>query len=382
MMNLPTARIIFAGGGTGGHLFPAIAIADRVRELMLDRMHIEIIFVGTRRGIEYRLKDTLGYPLHIINMRGITRSLTLKNLLVPFIVLGALFKARRLIKWFRPDLVIGTGGYVCWPVLKTAASKGIPTLLQEQNSFPGVTTRQLAGRAKKIYLGFDKAKEYLKTSAELIVTGNPVRHEIAKGDRLEAMHQYGLDPEKRTILVLGGSQGARAINKAIQRSLEKNPLGEKYQLLWQTGKRDYTEVAAEAGNKVSGCSLFPFAQEMNQVYTAADMVIARAGALTLAEIMACELPAVLIPYPYAAGDHQKKNAEDFVTRGMAVMVEEKDLPGRDLIADAIGLFESDRYQNMKRALAAANEGQQPAVDVIAEDIINQLESKKDSGATN
>ncbi len=382
MMNLSTAKIIFAGGGTGGHLFPAIAIADRVKELVTGRMTVEIIFVGTRRGIEYRLKETLGYPLHVINMRGIARSLTLKNLLVPFIVIGALVKSYLLLGRFHPNLVVGTGGYVCWPVLRAASYRGVRTLLQEQNSFPGVSTRQLAGRAKKIYLGFAKAAEYMKTDAELIVTGNPVRHNINAGDRERSIHQYGLDPNKKTILVLGGSQGARAVNRAILDSLKKNHLSDKYQILWQTGKRDYTDVAAAAGNKENGCSLFPFAQEMNQVYAAADLVIARAGALTLAEIAACELPAILIPYPYAAGDHQKKNAADFVARSMAVMIEENRLPETDLLAEAVALLESDQYRAMKQALARENEGKQPAVDVIAVDIIKQLEEIKANEAGN
>ncbi len=376
---MSTAKIIFAGGGTGGHLFPAIAIADRVSELITERRPVEILFVGTRRGLEYRMRDRLGYPLHTISMRGIIRGLTLMNLLVPFVIVAALVKSASLLGRFQPDIVVGTGGYVCWPVLKMAAWKNIPTLLQEQNSYPGVATRQLAGRAKKIYLGFEKAREYLKTPAEIVVTGNPVRASINSGNRQAALDNYGLSPERKTILVLGGSQGARAINNAVLRSLEKEKLNQGVQLLWQTGSRDYKEVEIKAAKKVSNCALFPFAQQMEQVYAAADVVIARAGALSLAEITACGIPAILIPYPHAAGDHQRKNAGNYVARGMARMIDEADLEKIDLLSEAGKLLESNEYSLMKAAIARETAGQRPAVDIIAEDIIAQIEAMKATG---
>lgn len=376
---MTSARIVIAGGGTGGHLFPAIAIADRIKSLLENKMPVEILFVGTKKGLEYRMKDTLGYPLHTINMRGIARSLTLKNLLVPFIVIAALVQSSRLLNRFQPGVVLGTGGYVCWPVLKMAARKKITTLLQEQNSYPGVATRQLAGGAKKIYLGFEKAGEYLKTNAEIMVTGNPVREGIASGNRAKALEKYGLSPERKTILILGGSQGARSINNAVLRSLDNEKLNQGYQLLWQTGRRDHKEVGEKAAEKVSNGALFPFAQQMDEVYAAADLVIARAGALSLAEISACGLPAILIPFPFAAGDHQKKNAEDYVARNMAVMIEEKELEGTDILSKAIELIESEQYQHMVDAISHETANRRPAVDVIAEDIIEQLYSETNAG---
>ena len=368
------ARIIFAGGGTGGHLFPALAIANRVKELLQNKMKTEIIFVGTKRGIEYRMRESLGYPLYLINMRGIARTLTFKNLLVPFVVIGALIKAVLLLNRFRPDIVFGTGGYVCWPVLKVASWKNITTLLQEQNSYPGVTTRQLAPKTDTIYLGFEVAKKYLKTKAEIVVSGNPVRDTITEGERKTALEKFGLDPNRKTILILGGSQGAHAINEAILRSLEKDLLSDKYQILWQTGKRDYKEVAKMAGAKVSNCALFPFLQNMEIAYASADMVIARAGASTLAEITACGLPSILIPYPYAAGDHQKKNAQDYVARKMAVMIEEKDLSEVNIFKEALKLLESDQYALMKEAIRKETANKKKAVDIIAEDVIRKIES--------
>ncbi|RKX27984.1 MAG: undecaprenyldiphospho-muramoylpentapeptide beta-N-acetylglucosaminyltransferase [Candidatus Zixiibacteriota bacterium] len=365
-------HIVFAGGGTGGHLFPAIAIAERIRELLADRDGTEIIFVGTRRGLEYRMRDLLGFPLRLINVRGLVRSFTLKNLLVPFVLVCALLKARSLLNEFKPDIVVGTGGYVSWPVLKMAVWKEIPTVLQEQNSFPGITTRQLASRARRIYLGFTGAKEYLHTNAEILVTGNPVRGTIFDGDRNAACAEYNLDPSKKTILVLGGSQGARTINQAVLKSLKNNSLPAGYQVLWQTGRRDHKDVAARAGSKASSCTLFPFAHNMRNVYAASDLVVTRAGALTLAELTACELPSILIPYPYAAGDHQRKNARDIVNRGMADMIDEGELNSIDLLVKTVTLMESEQFLKMKSQLAKESKKSRSAVDVIARDIIELI----------
>jgi UDP-N-acetylglucosamine--N-acetylmuramyl-(pentapeptide) pyrophosphoryl-undecaprenol N-acetylglucosamine transferase len=371
-MGTETARIVFAGGGTGGHLFPAIAIADRITELVQNKMTVDIAFVGTKRGLEYRMRESLGYPLHLINVRGITRSLTLRNLLVPFILIGALVQSMLLLRKLSPDVVVGTGGYVSWPVLKVAAFKKIVSVLQEQNSFPGITTRRLAQRAERIYLGFERARENLRTKGKIIVTGNPVRASVINGSRAEAIKAFGLDHEKKTILVLGGSQGARTVNNAVLASLEKTQLPAEYQLLWQTGKRDYKEVTARSGRKVTGCALFPFADRMDLVYAAADLAIARAGALTLAELAACGLPSILIPYPFAAGDHQRKNAADLVAQKMAVVIDEKDLDTVDLLGEAVALHRSERFQQMKRTITEWNHGRRPAADVIAEDIVNLI----------
>lgn len=372
MTKMATAKFMIAGGGTGGHLFPAIAIADRLKELLQDKMKVEIIFVGTKRGIEYRMKDSLGYPLHLINMRGLVRSFNLKNLMVPFIVISALIKSASLIKRFKPDMVIGTGGYVCWPVLKSASNRNIPTVLQEQNSFPGITTRQLANTAKRIYLGFEKAKEYIKTDTPMIVTGNPVRKSVEKIEKTDAIKQLNLDPNKKTILVIGGSQGSRAINQAIVNSLKNKSIKENLQILWQTGEGGYMEVIAQTGEDVESCTLFPFVKNMPLVYSAADLVIARAGALTLAEIIEFDLPSILIPYPHAAGNHQHKNAEVYVEKKMAKMIMENKLNEFDLIDEAQKLLSSDNYQSMKSNIKKYKNGNRRAVDIIADDIISLL----------
>ncbi len=367
------ARLIFAGGGTGGHLYPAIAIANRVQELLMERMRVDIRFVGTRRGIEYARRDNLGFPLELINIRGLARSLTPANLLVPFLVIGSLIKCWMLMKRVRPHVVVGTGGYVAWPVLRAAAWRGIPCVLQEQNSFPGITTRKLAPHVQRVYLGFAQAREHLKTSAKIMITGNPVRTEIARGDRGRALAAMGLSQDKKTILILGGSQGAHAVNQAILKSITSQGLPDEVQLIWQTGKRDYKEVAAQVEDQGLGLSLFPFADDMASVYAAADFVIARAGALTLAELEMCALPALLVPYRFAAGDHQRKNARAFTEAGAAVVVEEREFETTDILAAATDIVRSERLQQMQQAVRAMTEGRRPAVDVIAEDIIELME---------
>ena len=376
-------RLLFAGGGTGGHLYPALAIADRIKQLWPSERPLEIAFVGTKRGLEFRLGDKLGYPLHLINVRGLARSLSLKNLMVPFVLIGALFKTAALLNRFKPNLVIGTGGYVALPVLKMAKIKNIPCVVQEQNSYPGITTRRTAWYAERIYLGMERARELISTEGKIILTGNPVRANLAGGNRLEALNKYNLDPDKKTILVIGGSQGARGINKAVKQSLLNRNLNDNYQLLWQTGKGAYKELTALVGDKVKGHALFPFAENMAEVYAAADIAIARAGALTLAELEALNLPAILVPFPSAAGDHQRKNALDYANQGLAEVIQEFDLDGIDLLKRAVELHQSEQFQRMREALKQKSEGRRPAVDLIAEDILEfineKIEKKKKIG---
>jgi len=375
---LRSIRLVFAGGGTGGHFFPAVAVADRIGELVGEACETKIVFVGTTRGIEYRLRESLNYPLHLINIRGLVRSFTLKNLAVPFLIIRALWQSRALLKSSAPDLVIGTGGYVSWPVLRMAAWMRIPGVLQEQNSYPGVATRQLAGRVSRIYLGFDEARRFLPDRAPVVTTGNPVRRSVIAGNRREAREHFKLDPARKTILVLGGSQGARSINQAVLRSLAAGSLSDSCQLLWQTGAHDYEDIRRQLGDPSGNPTVFPFENRMDLVYAAADMVIARAGAISLAEIEANALPALLIPYPFAAGDHQRQNARASVARGFAEMIDPDDLEGADLIARAVAMIDHGRVDSMREKLKQHTAGKKPAVDVIAEDIVRLVAGKQEA----
>jgi UDP-N-acetylglucosamine--N-acetylmuramyl-(pentapeptide) pyrophosphoryl-undecaprenol N-acetylglucosamine transferase len=369
---LKALSLVFAGGGTGGHFFSAVAIADRVYELAGESCEKKITFAGTARGIEFRLRDSLAYPLRILNVRGLERAFTLKNLAVPLLALKSLWQSRRLLKETVPDLVVGTGGYVSWPVLRMAAMMKIPVVLQEQNSYPGVATRQLARFASRIYLGYDEARQYLPNDVPIVMTGNPVRREIVSGDRSEALEHFKLSPSRRTILILGGSQGAHALNQAVLKSLEKKPLPESFQLLWQTGMNDYAEVTNRLVADPGRHAIFLFEKRMDLVYAAADMVVARAGAISLAEIEATTLPALLVPYPQAAGDHQRKNAQAAHARGFAEVIDPDHLADTDLLATAVTMCESGRANVMKQKLRQYTAGRKPAVDVIAEDIIRMV----------
>jgi len=370
--------LVFSGGGTGGHFFPAVAIADRIRELAGESCSVRIEFVGTTRGIEYRLCESLGYPLRLVNIRGLVRSFTLKNLLVPFLMVTALLKSRAILKAAAPDIVVGTGGYVSWPVLRMAAMMGLPTVLQEQNSYPGITTRQLATKAIRLYLGFGSALSHLPSDLPALTTGNPVRVSVTGGDRTEALTHFKLDPKLRTILVLGGSQGARAINQAVTRSLKAGSLPDGYQLLWQTGKLDYDDIRSELGDRADRHALVQFESRMELIYAAADLAVARAGAITLAELEAVGLPSLLIPYPFAAGDHQRHNAAACVARGYVESIDPDELDKTDLLAHAVGMIDSGRAERLKQNIRRKTAGRKPAVDVIAEDILSIIRKAQEA----
>jgi len=356
-------RVLFAGGGTGGHLFPAIAIAGEIKRLDAAS---DIRFVGTKYGIEYRMKDSLEYPLSLIGMRGMPRKLSLGLLLFPFRLIWSVMQSWRICTAFRPDVVVGTGGYVAGPVIIAAGMKGIPRALQEQNSYPGLMTRKLAARADIVFLAYKRAADYLPKGMKYTLCGNPIRRDIAGGDRNKALESFGLKPDRKTILILGGSQGARRINDAVLNSL--GSMHDQVQLLWQCGKRDYTEVAERLNKKDFVVSLFPFSKNMDLVYAAADLAVARAGALTLAELTACGLPSILVPYPYATADHQTHNAAELVKAGAADMIADRDLDNTDLLGRAVALIASDRLETMKQAALAL--GRLDAAADIARDILH------------
>lgn len=363
-------RAIFAGGGTGGHLTPALAIADRLKEKMSSREGAEIRFVGTKRGIEYRLKDKLGYPLSTILVRGLSRAGILQNLLFPVMLIAGIIKSIYLLLRYKTDIVIGTGGYVMGPVIMAAVAMNRFCVIQEQNSFPGLTTRQLASRVNRVFLGFGAAKQFLNRADDsaLIESGNPVKKIIGSVSSEKGRAYFGFEQSDKVIFIFGGSQGASRINKNILGNLDNLP--DRYSLIWQTGERDYKEVAAIAGGRVSGRSLFSFTQEIEMAYAAADIVIARAGALTLAELEAAACPAILVPYPYATGDHQAKNAECFVAEGAAVKIDDASLDEVDLLGEAVAIAEDGRLSKMTEAiLRMRDRRKKPATDIIVEDIL-------------
>lgn len=361
-------RVLFAGGGTGGHLFPAIAIAEQ-----LDRISggCQIEFVGTANGIEAKMKDSIGYPLSFISIKGMPRKIALSLFIFPIKLLFSIFQAMRICSRFKPDVVVGTGGYVSGPVLLAAGLKSIPRVIQEQNSYPGLVTRKLAAKVNLAFVAYKGANEHLPEDATIRNIGNPIRPSIVEGERKQAIIEFGLKDDLKTILILGGSQGAHRINEAILKDLHN--LNKRIQILWQCGERDYKEVAERLKKKEFDISLFPFSNKMALVYAAADIAIARAGALTISELTACGIPSILIPYPYAADDHQTHNAAEIVASGAARMIADSELENVNLIEMTCRLVESDQYETMRQA--AKNAGQPGAAEEIAREIIELVNSK-------
>jgi UDP-N-acetylglucosamine--N-acetylmuramyl-(pentapeptide) pyrophosphoryl-undecaprenol N-acetylglucosamine transferase len=311
-------KFIISGGGTGGHIFPAIAIANEIKAREKDA---EILFVGANGRMEMEKVPAAGYPIKGLNISGLKRSLSLSNLAVPFRLFRAVLESKKLLKSFRPDVVIGVGGYASSAVLYAASGMNIPSLIQEQNSYPGITNKWLSKRVRKICVAYGQMEKFFPAD-KLILTGNPVRQEIAGqfGKRREAHVRFKLNPDKFTLLVIGGSLGARSINLAIARNLKKfreNGI----QLLWQTGS-GYIEEARAAIAEVGGGDLFAFdfIREMDLAYAAADLVVSRAGAIAVSELCLVGKPAILVPYPHAAEDHQTHNALALVNREAALLI--------------------------------------------------------------
>jgi len=317
-------RIIISGGGTGGHIFPAIAIANALKKLNSEN---EILFVGALGRMEMEKIPAAGYKIEGLEISGIQRSLTPKNLLLPVKILKSILKAKKIIKKFNPDVAVGVGGYASGPLLYAASKMKIPSLIQEQNSYAGITNRILGKGVQKVCVAYEGMEKYF-SKEKIILTGNPVREEatIITGKKEEAFKFFGLDSTKKTILVIGGSLGARTINESIANSL--NEIEKKgYQLIWQTGK-SYSEKAKKlisvqnnhSNQIITGLKSFDFIQRMDLAYAAADIIISRAGASSVSELTFIGKPVVLIPSPNVAEDHQTKNAQALVAKDAALHV--------------------------------------------------------------
>lgn len=331
-------RIVFAGGGTGGHLYPAIAVAEEIQ-----RRHPEaaIAFIGNRKTLEARVVPERGFRFLPIRVAGFRRAISPDTVLSAATLIVALVQSFLLIRKEKPDVVVGTGGYVCGPPLFVASVRGIPTLIQEQNSYPGLTTRLLAPRVTEVHLSFERTKRYLTRARRLVVTGTPTRGAIGTVDRGTAAARIGVKADCFTLLVVGGSRGARSINDAI---IGASPglAGLRVQLIWATGKDEYERVRSALPPIREGdlpARIFSYIADMECAYAAADLVVCRAGATTIAEITRAGLPSVLIPYPFAAADHQTENARAMVDGGASVMIADREIAARllselrDLVAD-------------------------------------------------
>jgi UDP-N-acetylglucosamine--N-acetylmuramyl-(pentapeptide) pyrophosphoryl-undecaprenol N-acetylglucosamine transferase len=318
-MSLQPLKIVISGGGTGGHIFPAIAIADAIRAKSPDS---QILFVGAKGRMEMVRVPESGYAIMGLWISGFQRKLTLDNFAFPFKLISSLYKARRILKDFKPDVVVGVGGYASGPTLRMAIMLGIKTLIQEQNSFPGITNRLLGKKADRICVAYESMDKWFPAH-KTILTGNPLRKTTIniEGRRKEALSFFNLNENSPVVLIVGGSQGARAMNEAIAESIKKLR-DSSLQIIWQTGQNYFNTAneVVEQNEAESFIHPFDFINRMDLAYAAADMIVSRAGAMSIAEIAMVRKPAIFVPLPTAAEDHQTKNALRLVDKNAALLV--------------------------------------------------------------
>ena len=343
-------RVIISGGGTGGHVYPAIAIANKMKELFPDT---EFLFVGAKGKIEMEKVPEAGYKIVGLWISGLQRKLTVKNLMFPIKLLSSMIKTKKIINDFKPDVVIGVGGYASGPTLQTAAKKRIPTLLQEQNSYAGLTNKLLAKKAKTICVAYENMDKFFPED-KIVLTGNPVRNDIIDVDkkRDQALKFFGLSPEKKTLFAFGGSLGARTLNESLINKIQ-DLIASDVQVIWQVGSFYFDEFKERLkGINLKNIKYFEFLKEMDLAYAAADVVISRAGALSISEICLTGKPAIFVPSPNVSEDHQTKNAMALVNEKAALLVKDKDAQV-NLIPEALKLLYNEDQQrtlseNIKR----------------------------------
>lgn len=357
-------RIIIAGGGTGGHIFPAIAIANALRK---QDPAVQLLFVGAKGKMEMEKVPLAGYSIRGLDIAGFNRSSLIKNIGLPFKLIRSFFQVRRIFREFFPDAVVGVGGYSSFPVLRLAQQKGIPSFLHESNSFAGRSNQLLGKKATQIFVATEGMEKFFP-AAKILVIGNPVRASIVHAgiNREDAIRSFGLNPAKTTILSVGGSLGARSINQAIEEGLEKLNT-EGLQLIWQVGKSNLDKEKKKQFELTGAVWVDEFITGMETAYAAADIVVSRAGAMSIAEICVVKKPSVLVPYPYAAEDHQTVNAKSLVKKQAALMVPDREAKQR-LVDTVIALAKDPLLQKQLRTnispLAIGN-----ADELIASEIL-------------
>ncbi|MBP1763084.1 MAG: UDP-N-acetylglucosamine--N-acetylmuramyl-(pentapeptide) pyrophosphoryl-undecaprenol [Firmicutes bacterium] len=346
-------RIIMVGGGTGGHIYPAVTIARAIQSEVPD---CQVLFVGTAQGLEADIIPKEGFDFTTIDICGLERKISWKNVKTLGKIAGSIWQSWKIIRDFQPDLLIGTGGYTCGPVLLAGSLMGIPTLIQEQNVVPGITNKILAKFVNLVAVGYPEAATAFHDEKKVIVTGNPIRDDVISVSREEGLAAFGLDPAKLTLLVSGGSRGARSINRAMEfvcrQIIERNDV----QILHVTGQSEYNDVVGKykqqgIGDGTAGNIIVkPYLYNMPLALAVADLVVFRAGAVGLAEITARGIPSILIPYPYAAENHQEFNARALEKAGAAVLIRDFDLTGPVLHTTIMELVENrDRLARMAAA---------------------------------
>ena len=360
-----STRVIISGGGTGGHIFPAIAIANALRRLAPDT---EILFLGADGRMEMEKVPAAGYEIVGLDIQGIDRSSIWKNVGLPVKIWKSLSNAKRIIRSFRPDVAVGVGGYASGPLLHAAGRMGIPTLIQEQNSYAGITNKRLGAKAAKICVAFEGMDRFFPKE-RVLLTGNPIRRESVDiaGKKSAAAAHFGLSAERKTVLVTGGSLGARTLNECMHDGLAKFAASGT-QLLWQCGNYYYESLKESIGDSLPAqVKLLPFLQRMDLAYAMADVIVARAGAGTIAELCVLGKPAILVPSPNVAEDHQTKNAQALVNKDAAILIADTEADAV-LVDTALALL-ADEPRQSELATNMAKLAITDADEVIAQEVL-------------
>ena len=353
-------RYLFAGGGTGGHLYPAIAVAQKIRELQPES---EILFVGTKTKIESRVVPKMNFNFKSIWISGFSRQMNIANLLFPLKVFVAMLQSLWINIKFKPQVAIGTGAYVSGPAIWGATFMGAKGVLLEQNSFPGITNRLLEKKVRKIFLSFEESKKYFREKDKLEVTGNPIRIDIVLSDKNDSKIKSNLDVAKKTLLVVGGSLGAKTINEAIKNNLTEL-LKLDIQILWQTGENYYDEYSQFESDNVK---VIKYIDNISRAYSSADLLIARAGATTIAEVAELGIPTIFVPSPNVAADHQFKNAEVLKDMNACELISDINL-NKDILRIVTSLInDSEKLKNFSQNIK--NFARPSAINTIANEII-------------
>ena len=367
-MNKEKLRIAISGGGTGGHVYPAIAIADAIKQIVPDA---DLLFVGANGKIEMEKVPNAGYPIKGLWISGLHRKLTFRNLLFPLKLVHSLFKSWGILRRFKPQVVVGVGGFASGPLLELATRMNIPTLIQEQNSYAGITNKLLAKKVEKICVAYGQMDRFFPKE-KLILTGNPVRKDFLRNeiDKAAAFAYFGLDPSRKTIFVFGGSLGAASINRAIAKNLALLKEQSDVQLLWQVGKLYYEQYKDGEVSQLENVSLVPFVDRMDYAYGIADMVVCRAGAGTISELCLVGQAAILIPSPNVAEDHQTKNAIALVERNAALMIPDQEAD-QEIISAALTLLKDDKKRKtLKENILKM--AKPDAAQTIAEEVLSLI----------
>ncbi len=361
-------RFLITGGGTGGHVYPGITIAQAIRDKLPEA---EILYIGSRQGLEADVVPRAGFRLETIPLIGLPRQISPRILKAVWLAGRGVAAAGSIIREFQPDVVVGTGGYVCGPVLLAACLYRVPVAIQEQNAFPGLTNRMLSRFARRVFLAYEEAARFFDRR-KIMVCGNPIRPSITEINRRDGAGRLGLDPSLTTLLVVGASQGARSINQALLTGLPSLLLQPRLQILHITGKRNYETVQEAmahlhlAAAMAARVKTVPYLYDMPDAYAVADLVLSRAGAISLAEMTAKGLPLLLVPLPHAAADHQTYNARALATRGAAKLIPDHELSGERILSEVTMLLKDQpALAQMRRASAAAGRPQAVA-EIVAE----------------